>query len=329
MVQLSRHLLTRCRFADRLVDCSPLKRAFEAFYGNLLAKGAYPFVYLSLQINPNKVDVNVHPTKREVGFEDQDDIIDLVCAAVGQRLEKASDSRAFTVQTLLPGAPRPDATPARPKSGQGQGHADSPVRTPASTAARKIAPNKLVRTDHQAQTLDGMFTPHVSSDAVGPPEGGVEGEAERPTKRRKGQSDHDPQFAALLAKEAREHAAVRARIAQSECELTSIRELRGEVVRRRHVELDSIVKNHIFVGVADVNSGLSMIQYQTKLYLVNHASISSVDSSYSLFDFGTDLLLSLLQGGAVLPTRSAPVRQLGPHKAQPATPAARAAETCR
>lgn len=256
---------------DRLVDCSPLKRAFEAFYGNLLAKGAYPFVYLSLQINPSKVDVNVHPTKREVGFEDQDDIIDLVCAAVGHKLEKASDSRSFTVQTLLPGAPRPDATPTRPKSGQD--HVESPLQTPAASAARKIAPNKLIRTDQLTQTLDGMFTPQPSSDAAAPE---VEAELERPTKRRKGGSDHDPQFAARLAKEAREQAAVRAKIAQSDCELTSIRELRAEVVDRRHDELDQIIKNHIFVGVADVNAGLSMVQFQTKLYLINHASISSV-----------------------------------------------------
>lgn len=260
------------------MDCSPLKRAFEAFYGNLLAKGSYPFVYLSLQINPNKVDVNVHPTKREVGFEDQDDIIDLVCAAVGQKLEKASDSRSFTVQTLLPGAPQPAdiATPARPRPGRGS--VDSSLRTPTGSAARKIAPNKLVRTDHQAQTLDGMFTPHLSSNAVGPgeAEGGGEGETERPTKRRKGQSDHDPQFAARLAKEARDHAVVRARISQSECELTSVRDLRDQVVARRHNELDQIIKNHIFVGVADASSGLSMVQYQTKLYLVNHASVSYV-----------------------------------------------------
>ena len=94
---------SRCTSADsplidRLVDCTPLKRAFEGFYGVLLAKGAHPFVYLSLEINPTKVDVNVHPTKREVGFEDEDEIVDLICDALGKKLEKASESRSFKVQ---------------------------------------------------------------------------------------------------------------------------------------------------------------------------------------------------------------------------------------
>jgi DNA mismatch repair protein MLH1 len=52
--------------ADRLVDCSPLKKNVESFYSNLLPKGGAPFVYLSLQIHPSKVDVNVSPTKSEV-----------------------------------------------------------------------------------------------------------------------------------------------------------------------------------------------------------------------------------------------------------------------
>jgi DNA mismatch repair ATPase MutL len=90
------HVLVRV--ADRLVDCTPLKRAFEAFYTALLPKGSHPFVYLSLEINPAKVDVNVHPTKREVGFEDEDEVVELICDALGKKLEKASESRSFKVQ---------------------------------------------------------------------------------------------------------------------------------------------------------------------------------------------------------------------------------------
>lgn len=83
---------------DRLVDCTPLKRAFEAFYSTLLPKGSHPFVYLSLEISPNKVDVNVHPTKREVGFEDEEEIVQVVCEALGEKLSKISESRNFKVQ---------------------------------------------------------------------------------------------------------------------------------------------------------------------------------------------------------------------------------------
>lgn len=83
---------------DRLVDCSPLRRAFDSFYTTLLAKGSHPFVYLSLEISPSKVDVNVHPTKQEVGFEDEEEIVEIVCEALAKKLEKAGDSRSFKVQ---------------------------------------------------------------------------------------------------------------------------------------------------------------------------------------------------------------------------------------
>lgn len=43
-----------------------LKKMVENIYITLLPKGSHPFVYLSLEINPQNVDVNVHPTKREV-----------------------------------------------------------------------------------------------------------------------------------------------------------------------------------------------------------------------------------------------------------------------
>jgi len=50
----------------RAVENSSLKKAIESIYTTYLPKNTHPFVYLSLEINPQNVDVNVHPTKREV-----------------------------------------------------------------------------------------------------------------------------------------------------------------------------------------------------------------------------------------------------------------------
>ena len=89
---------------DRSVDSTPLKRALEQVYTTFLPKGGHPFIYLSLLIEPNRVDVNIHPTKREVGFLNEEEIIEKICSAVQKRLCEGDASRRFTVQTLLPGA---------------------------------------------------------------------------------------------------------------------------------------------------------------------------------------------------------------------------------
>lgn len=55
---------------NRSVECSPLKRAIETVYATYLPKGSHPFIYLSLDIKSQNVDVNVHPTKKEVYMGD-------------------------------------------------------------------------------------------------------------------------------------------------------------------------------------------------------------------------------------------------------------------
>lgn len=80
---------------DRLVDTQALRKAFEAFYTTILPKGGHPFVYFSLQVAPHKIDVNVHPTKHEVFFEDEEDITGRVIEQVSSALSDQAISRRF------------------------------------------------------------------------------------------------------------------------------------------------------------------------------------------------------------------------------------------
>ncbi|GAY56958.1 hypothetical protein CUMW_175770 [Citrus unshiu] len=58
---------------DRLVECAPLKRAVEIVYAATFPKASKPFIYMSIVLPPEHVDVNVHPTKREVQIFDSSD----------------------------------------------------------------------------------------------------------------------------------------------------------------------------------------------------------------------------------------------------------------
>ncbi|AMV72619.1 DNA mismatch repair endonuclease MutL [Desulfuromonas carbonis] len=51
-------------------------------YRNLLLKGRYPVVVLFLDLDPELVDVNVHPTKHEVRFRDQRQVHEFIVASL-------------------------------------------------------------------------------------------------------------------------------------------------------------------------------------------------------------------------------------------------------
>lgn len=71
----------------RLVECAPLKRLIRELYSRLLTKGKHPFVYLSLSMKPENVDVNVHPTKSIVRFRYEDQILARVGALLDEKLK--------------------------------------------------------------------------------------------------------------------------------------------------------------------------------------------------------------------------------------------------
>ncbi len=54
---------------------------FTAFE-NILEKGDYPFFILFISLDPKKVDVNIHPSKLEVKFDDEKDIYNFVLSVV-------------------------------------------------------------------------------------------------------------------------------------------------------------------------------------------------------------------------------------------------------
>ncbi len=56
-------------------------------YEKLLEKGSFPLFILFLTLDPHIVDVNVHPTKMEVKFEDESAIYRMVMSAVRKALE--------------------------------------------------------------------------------------------------------------------------------------------------------------------------------------------------------------------------------------------------
>jgi DNA mismatch repair protein MutL len=70
----------------RLVSDRLLAHAIAAAYGNTLARGLYPAALVFVEIDPSRVDVNVHPQKTEVRFDRSSEVHDAVRAAVASAL---------------------------------------------------------------------------------------------------------------------------------------------------------------------------------------------------------------------------------------------------
>ncbi len=67
-------------------------------YHTLLPKGRHPSVFLFLEVDPLQVDVNVHPTKREVRFRRPSDVRDVVIRGISNALS-ALNNDIITNQT--------------------------------------------------------------------------------------------------------------------------------------------------------------------------------------------------------------------------------------
>lgn len=98
----SRSMVFTLFINNRLVECPSLKRAIEAAYAPLLPRHQHPWVYLALDLDPSTIDVNVHPTKMEVQFLNEETIAHAVHEALLEQLKSRGGSRTFSVVTPTP-----------------------------------------------------------------------------------------------------------------------------------------------------------------------------------------------------------------------------------
>lgn len=70
----------------RFIKSSYLNHAIEAAFKDLIPDGSYPSFFIFLQIDPEQIDVNVHPTKTEIKFVDEQIIYQILKVAVKHSL---------------------------------------------------------------------------------------------------------------------------------------------------------------------------------------------------------------------------------------------------
>lgn len=73
---------------NRFIKNAYLNHAIQSAFDQLLSKDQYPSYFLKLTIDPSKIDINIHPTKTEIKFEDERAIYAIIRTAVKQGLGK-------------------------------------------------------------------------------------------------------------------------------------------------------------------------------------------------------------------------------------------------
>ena len=70
---------------SRIVKCPVFQKAVDMVYKNLIGS-RYPFIILNLEIPPEDVDVNVHPSKKEVRYKNPNQVFNFIYSAIDMAL---------------------------------------------------------------------------------------------------------------------------------------------------------------------------------------------------------------------------------------------------
>lgn len=72
----------------RVISSSIIERGLEKAYKERLFQGRFPVAFLFISLPPEEVDVNVHPTKKEIRFDDNAEVEDFVEASIREALAR-------------------------------------------------------------------------------------------------------------------------------------------------------------------------------------------------------------------------------------------------
>ncbi len=139
----SRHDLI-CIVNGRPVDSRTIQYGILEACTGFLPKGRYPVAFCFLEIQPEAIDVNVHPTKREIRFRDEPQVRRIVVETVLDLLLDHGANEGFdssgnlsfsgsNFEAVQPAPAKPDPTPPPPST--------PPPTTPRPAAPPPVQPS--------------------------------------------------------------------------------------------------------------------------------------------------------------------------------------------
>ncbi len=106
----------------RVIESKVIQRGIAQAYADKLFEGRHPIVFLFLKVRPDTLDVNIHPNKKEVRFDDEKFIIETIRTAIREALlskesiPQVKKTDIFKIKSQEPMAEKPVNTtvPVKP-----------------------------------------------------------------------------------------------------------------------------------------------------------------------------------------------------------------------
>lgn len=130
---------------SRWIRDRSLGHAVQEAYRGLIMTGRYPVYFLFLDVPPDSVDVNVHPTKCEVRFRDSQALYALILSVIRDKFRRLDLTPRIPVSTTPTFNPTPAPQPMSPMSpmtSSGFTPAPPPPLPPLPAFTREAAPQQ-------------------------------------------------------------------------------------------------------------------------------------------------------------------------------------------
>ncbi|XP_063896192.1 DNA mismatch repair protein Mlh1 [Helicoverpa armigera] len=263
----------------RLVDSLSIRKAVDSVYATYLPKNAHAFVYLSLELDPRNVDVNVHPTKHEVQFLYEEQIIEKIKSCIESKLLSCNSTRVMYTQARLPGATMVEdivknTTDSAKPNPSYMVRVNSDVQKIDKFFPTVTKPNETTVNDNEPNKTENSTklheNPEIVIDTVQDDEILQNSIVEEPRNENKGTEKYKTHTALDQANlsyiDPKESFKTRTfKYERIETKLTSVKQLRLDVENKCNMNLREILANLIFIACIDCHK--SLIQHSTKLYL--------------------------------------------------------------
>lgn len=156
----------------RYIRSNIIAKAIEDAYKDFTMQHKYPFVVLYIDIDGEHVDVNVHPTKMEIRFNNQQEVYDVIYEAINRGLHE----KELIPQVTLDSVPATPLQPAADKPKQAKTKQAPPVKTVAPEERNldyfMNEMRKRVHSYHEQNSAaevkdkNSVFKPEIQADRI-------------------------------------------------------------------------------------------------------------------------------------------------------------------